>query len=225
MGKIVYSELKKIMGSLEKLIVYFQTYDEPDINLTFSQYISKYYSKSYICSILKEEPFKNYEIKYLVSLYEFIELETFPKILDNAPEEKKEKKLSSEEKKGLDEFYKKIEKEKDVVKEIMNALARFIMRSYLLQDLKTDEIIIIWLTAREDIWSFPEDDLLIKKISDNFPQIYLEKICDCYIYLNNKINPSPARADHKWQTEEIIPEMKPKNKGKTSRRNKFQDFD
>lgn len=123
----------------------------------------------------------------------------------------------------MDEFFNKIEKEKHIVNEIMNALARFILRCFLLQDLKTDEKITVRLMSREDIWSYPKNDQIIQLISDNFPEIFLEKICDCYFYLNDKINPSAPRVHTNCQKEEIISQINQLRKVKKSKKNQFQN--
>ena len=92
---LFYSTLKILSGSLEKLIIFYKNIREENINL--STYISKHNFTLMSPLLMNEQPFKDYDIQCLVSLYEYVEVRIFPEILKILPEEKKKDQLIVEE--------------------------------------------------------------------------------------------------------------------------------
>ena len=191
---LFYSTLKILSGSLEKLIIFYKNIREENINL--STYISKHNFTLMSPLLMNEQPFKDYDIQCLVSLYEYVEVRIFPEILKILPEEKKKDQLIVEEIE-IDSLKKMIKLIKEnpnkypTFIELTTAFSRFITRCYLLQDYNQNQKIMDWLPAREDFWNYPKQDELVEQIVYVFPPINMSKIISTYNSINLIINPKP----------------------------------
>jgi len=184
--KFSFSEKKLLLISLEKIIYFFTSFKEK--NITLAEYISTYFSSTFITPILTEEiPFNEYRIEILPALYEYIELKAFPDILKNSFYAKNQEKLSNVEKEQISNFLKKINCHPSL-NEIITACTRFISRYYLSQDFKKNHTISFSLVSNEDLWSYPKNEVLIKTFEQEFPSIVLDKICDCREELLEALN-------------------------------------
>jgi len=95
--------------------------------------------------------------------------------------------------------------------ELGNVVSRFAFRYLLLGMVKEDDVLMLWLT-RADLWPFPNKDELVENLTNEFPNLTINKTFSLHQMIENEINPRDDVDKKPQQVGEKIPEVKKKVK-------------
>lgn len=222
-----YSVLRQVLGSLEKLMIFYKNLAVSKI--TIADYVKMFKFNAISPHIEADEPIKSYDIGVIVSLYEWVETINTPYTWRIIPNVFKLKSLTDNDKKELDSLFKQIKEEKDTartmptIQDIATAISRFAARCLVLDDenepyFKPHQDIMEWIVERDDVWPHSLMNEERVNLRQKFPDITFDKIFSLNEFIQNTLAPQKEFQKNKVQAQENtekVPDASTKKRSRT----------